>query len=176
MLISAVRAPISTNSAGARSCISRASLSAFQQAYPQAAAMKLGIVCRVNMWRFRGSESQSRNRCTSWKVDHFGRASSEPSSEVIKGVHLRWSFAAYLGMHDRTDFHVAPNSARRRVAGGYGMRFAEYMETANDSVAVLVQAEHIDAVERKHRRSSRRRGAVIATAHNELPHDVFHPV
>jgi len=32
-------------------------------------------------------------------------------------------------------------------AHGYGMRFAEYMETANDSVAVLVQAEHIDAVE-----------------------------
>ena len=26
------------------------------------------------------------------------------------------------------------------------MRFAEYMEIANDSVAVLVQAEHIDAV------------------------------
>ncbi len=32
-------------------------------------------------------------------------------------------------------------------AHGYGMRFAEYMETANHSVAVLVQAEHIDAVE-----------------------------
>ncbi|MBC8242971.1 MAG: 2,4-dihydroxyhept-2-ene-1,7-dioic acid aldolase [Verrucomicrobia bacterium] len=32
-------------------------------------------------------------------------------------------------------------------AHGYGMRFAEYMETANDSVAVLVQAEHFDAVE-----------------------------
>jgi len=31
-------------------------------------------------------------------------------------------------------------------AHGYGMRFAEYMETANDSVTVLVQAEHIDAV------------------------------
>ena len=31
-------------------------------------------------------------------------------------------------------------------AHGYGMRFAEYMEIANDSVAVLVQAEHIDAV------------------------------
>ena len=107
----------------ARSRISRASLSDFQQAYPHAAAMKLGIVCRVNMWRFRGSESQSRNRCTSWKVDHFGRASSEPSSEVIKGVHLRWRFAAYLGMHDRTDFHVAPNLARRRVAGDYGTHF-----------------------------------------------------
>ena len=31
-------------------------------------------------------------------------------------------------------------------AHGYGLRFAEYMESANDSVAVLVQAEHIDAV------------------------------
>jgi len=32
-------------------------------------------------------------------------------------------------------------------AHGYGMRFTEYMETANDTVAVLVQAEHVDAVE-----------------------------
>ena len=32
-------------------------------------------------------------------------------------------------------------------AHGYGMRFAEYLETANDHVAVLVQAEHIEAVE-----------------------------
>ena len=31
-------------------------------------------------------------------------------------------------------------------AHGYGMRFTDYMETANDSVAVLVQAEHIEAV------------------------------
>ena len=144
MLISAVRAPISTNSAGARSRISRASLSAFQQAYPQAAAMKLGIVCRVNMWRFRGSESQSRNRCASWKVDHFGRASSEPSSEVIKGVHLRWRFAAYLGMHDRTDFHVASNSARRRVAGGYGMHFARRPPWSTLNSALATNSVHID--------------------------------
>lgn len=32
-------------------------------------------------------------------------------------------------------------------AHGYGMRFSEYMKTANDSVAVLVQAEHFQAVE-----------------------------
>ena len=32
-------------------------------------------------------------------------------------------------------------------AHGYGMHFAEYLETANDHVAVLVQAEHIEAVE-----------------------------
>ena len=32
-------------------------------------------------------------------------------------------------------------------AHGYGMRFAEYLETANEQVAVLVQAEHIEAVE-----------------------------
>ena len=31
-------------------------------------------------------------------------------------------------------------------AQGYGRSFAEYMETANDSIAVIVQAEHIDAV------------------------------
>ena len=31
-------------------------------------------------------------------------------------------------------------------AQGYGRDFAEYMETANDSIAVIVQAEHIDAV------------------------------
>ena len=30
-------------------------------------------------------------------------------------------------------------------AHGYGMRFAEYLETANDQVTVIVQAEHIDA-------------------------------
>ena len=32
-------------------------------------------------------------------------------------------------------------------AHAYGMRFAEYLETANEQVAVLVQAEHIEAVE-----------------------------
>lgn len=32
-------------------------------------------------------------------------------------------------------------------AHGYGMRFEDYMETANASVAVIVQAEHIQAVE-----------------------------
>lgn len=32
-------------------------------------------------------------------------------------------------------------------AHGYGMRFAEYIESANDDVAVIVQAEHATAVE-----------------------------
>lgn len=32
-------------------------------------------------------------------------------------------------------------------AQGYGMRFAEYVESANERVAVIVQAEHADAVE-----------------------------
>jgi 2-keto-3-deoxy-L-rhamnonate aldolase RhmA len=32
-------------------------------------------------------------------------------------------------------------------AHGYGLRFQEYVETANKNVAVVVQAEHIDAVE-----------------------------
>src|SRR5262245_35510544 len=32
-------------------------------------------------------------------------------------------------------------------AHGYGLRFAEYMETANERVAVIVQAEHVRAVE-----------------------------
>ena len=32
-------------------------------------------------------------------------------------------------------------------AHGYGMRFDQYIETANDSVAVIVQAEHKTAVE-----------------------------
>ncbi len=32
-------------------------------------------------------------------------------------------------------------------AQGYGLDFADYMENANDRVAVIVQAEHIDAVE-----------------------------
>ena len=32
-------------------------------------------------------------------------------------------------------------------AHGYGMRFQEYMETANDQIAVVVQAEHVQAVE-----------------------------
>lgn len=32
-------------------------------------------------------------------------------------------------------------------AQGYGLDFADYMEHANDRVAVIVQAEHIDAVE-----------------------------
>jgi len=31
-------------------------------------------------------------------------------------------------------------------AQGYGRNFADYMETANDRIAVIVQAEHIDAV------------------------------
>ena len=31
-------------------------------------------------------------------------------------------------------------------AHGYGARFQEYLETANDNVAVIVQAEHVDAV------------------------------
>jgi 2-keto-3-deoxy-L-rhamnonate aldolase RhmA len=31
-------------------------------------------------------------------------------------------------------------------AQGYGRNFADYMETANDNIAVIVQAEHIDAV------------------------------
>lgn len=31
-------------------------------------------------------------------------------------------------------------------ASGYGMNFKEYLEGANDSVSVIVQAEHIDAV------------------------------
>jgi len=32
-------------------------------------------------------------------------------------------------------------------AHGYGMRFQEYLETANERVAVIVQAEHVRAVE-----------------------------
>jgi len=32
-------------------------------------------------------------------------------------------------------------------AHGYGMRFKEYMDSANERVAVIVQAEHIEAVE-----------------------------
>jgi 2-dehydro-3-deoxyglucarate aldolase len=32
-------------------------------------------------------------------------------------------------------------------AQGYGLRFQEYVDTANQDVAVIVQAEHIDAVE-----------------------------
>ena len=32
-------------------------------------------------------------------------------------------------------------------AHGYGLTFREYVETANDTVAVIVQAEHIEAVE-----------------------------
>ncbi len=32
-------------------------------------------------------------------------------------------------------------------AHGYGMRFSEYLESANDQVAVIVQVEHIEAVE-----------------------------
>ena len=32
-------------------------------------------------------------------------------------------------------------------AQGYGLRFQEYLETANDKVAVIVQAEHVSAVE-----------------------------
>ena len=31
-------------------------------------------------------------------------------------------------------------------AHGYGARFQEYLETANDNVAVIVQAEHADSV------------------------------
>ncbi len=31
-------------------------------------------------------------------------------------------------------------------AQGYGRNFAEYMESANDRIAVIIQAEHIDAV------------------------------
>ena len=44
----------------------------------------------------------------------------------------------------------APSGARGvglARAHGYGMRFQEYMETANDQVAVIVQAEHAQAVE-----------------------------
>lgn len=32
-------------------------------------------------------------------------------------------------------------------AHGYGLRFQEYVDTANESVAVIVQAEHVDAVQ-----------------------------
>ena len=32
-------------------------------------------------------------------------------------------------------------------AQGYGRDFAEYMESANDRIAVVIQAEHVDAVE-----------------------------
>jgi len=32
-------------------------------------------------------------------------------------------------------------------AHGYGLRFQEYVDTANESIAVIVQAEHVDAVE-----------------------------
>jgi 2-keto-3-deoxy-L-rhamnonate aldolase RhmA len=44
----------------------------------------------------------------------------------------------------------SPNGTRGVGLGrahGYGMRFEDYMETANDNVAVIVQAEHIQAVE-----------------------------
>jgi 2-dehydro-3-deoxyglucarate aldolase len=43
-----------------------------------------------------------------------------------------------------------PPSGERGVglarAQGYGLDFADYMETANDQIAVILQAEHIDAV------------------------------
>ena len=43
-----------------------------------------------------------------------------------------------------------PPRGRRGVglarAQGYGLDFAEYMESANDEIAVIIQAEHIDAV------------------------------
>lgn len=43
-----------------------------------------------------------------------------------------------------------PPDGRRGVgvarAHGYGMKFAEYMETANDEISVIIQVEHIDAV------------------------------
>jgi 2-keto-3-deoxy-L-rhamnonate aldolase RhmA len=32
-------------------------------------------------------------------------------------------------------------------AQGYGRDFADYMETANDNIAVIIQAEHIDAID-----------------------------
>jgi 2-keto-3-deoxy-L-rhamnonate aldolase RhmA len=44
----------------------------------------------------------------------------------------------------------APEGARGvglARAHGYGFRFREYLESANDEVAVIVQAEHIRAVE-----------------------------
>src|SRR4029077_10117757 len=44
-----------------------------------------------------------------------------------------------------------PPSGARGVglarAHGYGMRFQEYLETANEQVAVIVQAEHAQAVQ-----------------------------
>ena len=45
----------------------------------------------------------------------------------------------------------APEGARGvglARAHGYGLNFQEYVENANDNVAVIVQAEHIDAVNR----------------------------
>lgn len=44
----------------------------------------------------------------------------------------------------------APQGARGIGIGraqGYGLRFQEYVDTANESIAVIVQAEHVDAVE-----------------------------
>lgn len=49
------------------------------------------------------------------------------------------------------DFAKYPPQGIRGVglarAQGYGLRFAEYMQTANEDVAVIVQAEHRDAVD-----------------------------
>jgi hypothetical protein len=48
-------------------------------------------------------------------------------------------------------FSKYPPQGRRGVgigrAHGYGPRFQEYVDTANESVAVVVQAEHVDAVQ-----------------------------
>jgi 2-keto-3-deoxy-L-rhamnonate aldolase RhmA len=44
----------------------------------------------------------------------------------------------------------APQGARGVGIGrahGYGLRFQEYVDTANQDVAVVIQAEHVDAVE-----------------------------
>ena len=49
------------------------------------------------------------------------------------------------------DWSKYPPRGKRGVglarAQGYGLDFADYMESANDSTALIVQAEHIDAVD-----------------------------
>ena len=57
--------------------------------------------------------------------------SAEHAEQIV-----RWSRYAPLGSR-------GVGLAR---AHGYGARFAEYLESANDRVSVIVQAEHIDAV------------------------------
>ncbi len=91
-------------------------------------------------------------RCASLlRVPSLGEAPIKTALDLgVDGVIVPMVNSAQQA-RDAVAWSRYPPAGRRGIglarAQGYGLEFAEYMEQANQRLAVVVQAEHIDAVE-----------------------------